>query len=635
MSTKQAFHIHDLIGSSIANEDVARLFSSPGIKQNLNALECDPAANYTSTKQPCLPVSVLVSPAPIRPATAAFPSPIGQAKQNLVSLSTATAICTPKTPISPERPHAPLTMAVSPIISHDIRKIPTSATCRKKEDALVPSSAKTVSSRNSNQVPSDNGKRKWNLLQTLGKGGCGDVFLAQEVGVESRKEFVALKIVKDKKQFLAELQTMKILNTHKLGRGNTPKLIAACKRRRALVMDCHSESVATKFEKCAYKFSLKTILMLTLNIMSLSRDFYERTGQAHVDLKPSNICTSPDGKKLILIDFGYSTSPSVKLPGQTGTPLFMSWAIQTYGATFPTWQDDLESLGYVIMFFIAGGKSKLPWGALRTHRDIANCKSDASIHAFCTGLLGTEYEPLAQPLATFLHVTRDRLRPFTMLEFDNLHCMFKNMLAHYGLINDGCYDWCAAPLNADEISRMHALSIPMSMTPSPIARPIYQSRNIPQSQHQVRLHEQQHQPQYHLHPTQLALHIYHPSQQQKFQLQQPILQQRHVQHQPEITQHVLADSYCFYQYPVVQQIMPSHLCPMGTPRCIPMLLQNASNVQGQYRHGAHERSEFHTSMFANVMNQSEMQLQMQMQEQELFALQGVLKSHTNETTWSM
>lgn len=67
--------------------------------------------------------------------------------------------------------------------------------------------------------------------------------------------------------------------------------------------------------------------------MSLVRDFNDKTGQAHVDIKPSNLCTSPNGRDLFLIDFGYSTSPSTKLPGQTGTPLFMACNLQTIGAT--------------------------------------------------------------------------------------------------------------------------------------------------------------------------------------------------------------------------------------------------------------------------------------------------------------
>ena len=81
----------------------------------------------------------------------------------------------------------------------------------------------------------------------------------------------------------------------------------------------------------------------------MSKEFYEKSGQIHVDLKPSNFCTGLDGKTLQLIDFGYSISPTERLPGQTGTPLFMSWNIQHHGAIEPCWQDDIESIGYILM----------------------------------------------------------------------------------------------------------------------------------------------------------------------------------------------------------------------------------------------------------------------------------------------
>ncbi|KAJ1340277.1 hypothetical protein BSLG_005103 [Batrachochytrium salamandrivorans] len=334
-----------------------------------------------------------------------------------------------------------------------------SAPSEKKEDALVPNSARTLSSQTSHTlVPSDNGKRRWNLLQSLGKEVVETCFWHKKLDWKAMETpFIGNEELQPGDadyNFIVENNL-----------GYTPKLIAACKKRRALVMDCHSESVATRFEQCNFKFSLKTVLMLTLNMMALSRDFYERTGQAHVDLKPSNFCTSRDGKRLILIDFGYSTHPTVCLPGQTGTPLFMSWSIQTLGATFPTWQDDLESLGYVIMFFLGGGKRGVPWGNLQTHRDLALAKNDTTIHAFCTSLLGTEYEPLAQPLATYLFVTRDRLRPFSMADFDALYQMFENVLAYCGLINDGYYDWCFAPSHANDIARRHALPL-STLSPS-------------------------------------------------------------------------------------------------------------------------------------------------------------------------
>ena len=184
--------------------------------------------------------------------------------------------------------------------------------------------------------------------------------------------------------------------------------------------------------------------------MTLVRDFNEKTGQAHVDIKPSNLCTSNNGKDLYLIDFGYSTSPLVKLPGQTGTPLFMACKLQNIGATCmilflnpldPYHQDDYESIGYVLMFFICGGKKGLPWGTLRTHKEISCAKNDTSIHQFCSNLANTEYESLAQTLATFLFVSRDRTRAFGTNEFNALYREWENVLHVSGHVYDNNYDW--------------------------------------------------------------------------------------------------------------------------------------------------------------------------------------------------
>ncbi|KAJ3319226.1 hypothetical protein HDV06_006605 [Boothiomyces sp. JEL0866] len=306
--------------------------------------------------------------------------------------------------------------------------------------------------RNKNELPrppvqilpriiSDNGKREWELIKLLGKGGCGEVFLGRELHTP-QAELVAVKVIKDRKQFLSELNTMKVLNTHSLGRGYTPKLILACRKRKTLIMEYLSDTLASRFEQCGFRFSLKTICMIALNLMSLVRDFNQKTNQAHVDIKPSNICTSANGKDLYLIDFGYSTSPMVKLPGQTGTPLFMACELQTVGATYPSIQDDYESIGYVLMYLIVGGKKGLPWGGLRTHKDIALAKNDNMINHFCASLIGTEYEPLIQPLASYLFVTRDRARPFTVIEYDALYQQFLDILHFSGHTFDKVYDWC-------------------------------------------------------------------------------------------------------------------------------------------------------------------------------------------------
>lgn len=63
---------------------------------------------------------------------------------------------------------------------------------------------------------------------------------------------------------------MKLLNEHALGRGATPKLICACRKSRALVMEFLSNSLSHQFEKCRLKLSLKSCLMLAINMVNLS-----------------------------------------------------------------------------------------------------------------------------------------------------------------------------------------------------------------------------------------------------------------------------------------------------------------------------------------------------------------------------
>jgi hypothetical protein len=107
----------------------------------------------------------------------------------------------------------------------------------------------------------------------------------------------------------------------------------------------------------------------------------------------------------------------------------------------PSVQDDFESIGYVIMFFLAGGKKGLPWGQLRTHADIAAAKNNQTIDDFCRQLYGTEYQPIAPALQNYLYVVRDKSRPFTWETFRVLYQEFENVLYSCGWSNDKCYDW--------------------------------------------------------------------------------------------------------------------------------------------------------------------------------------------------
>ena len=92
------------------------------------------------------------------------------------------------------------------------------------------------------------------------------------------------------------------------------------------------------------------------------------------------------------------------------------------------------------MFLIAGGKKGLPWGHLRTHKDISALKNDNVINQYCSSLNETEYKPLARPLQTLLSTARNRALNFTMYEFNHLVAKISQVLTDNDWTHDREYD---------------------------------------------------------------------------------------------------------------------------------------------------------------------------------------------------
>ncbi|KAJ3216249.1 Casein kinase I isoform alpha-like [Dinochytrium kinnereticum] len=292
----------------------------------------------------------------------------------------------------------------------------------------------------------------YTIVHQLGKGGCGDVYLAKASSNpdalwnngEREDEVVAIKVGNDRRQFLNEVLTMRMLNSHPGGRGFTPKLITTLPSRNLIIMSYLSTTLSHQFERFKHHFSPKTILMLAINMIKIVKEFHEKTGKVHVDIKPSNFCVGRSGRHLHLIDFGYASGTGIRLPGQTGTPLFMAVGIQTFGAVYPHYLDDLESIGYCLMYFIGQGKPGLPWGHLHKHPEIALLKSDSTLTQFLTTLsMNAQLSKLASPLSNLLRIARDRRRAFRHSEDFNacLEAFERCLVDGFGAVNDGVYDW--------------------------------------------------------------------------------------------------------------------------------------------------------------------------------------------------
>ena len=121
------------------------------------------------------------------------------------------------------------------------------------------------------------------------------------------------------------------------------------------------------FNFCGRKFSLKTCLMLFMQILE-RLEFMHHKGIIHRDIKPDNFLIGIGKKQhyVYVIDFGLAKRFRDPKTGEhipyrdgknlTGTARYAS--VNTHLGIEQARRDDLESLGYVLLYFIKG---QLPW----------------------------------------------------------------------------------------------------------------------------------------------------------------------------------------------------------------------------------------------------------------------------------
>lgn len=137
-----------------------------------------------------------------------------------------------------------------------------------------------------------------------------------------------------------------------------------------LVMELLGPSLEKLFNFCRRKFSIKTVLMLGLQMIDRI-EYVHQMSHLHRDLKPDNfVINSQNGFEIYLIDFGLARRycqlnmsnnivehiKRIKMQSFTGTARYASIGAQQQFTT--SRRDDLESLGYILVYFLKG---RLPW----------------------------------------------------------------------------------------------------------------------------------------------------------------------------------------------------------------------------------------------------------------------------------
>ncbi|XP_041078838.1 casein kinase I-like isoform X6 [Polyodon spathula] len=162
-------------------------------------------------------------------------------------------------------------------------------------------------------------------------------------------------------------------------------------------MDLLGPSLEDLFNFCSRRFTMKTVLMLADQM--ISRIEYVHTKNfIHRDIKPDNFLMGIGRhcNKLFLIDFGLAKKyrdnrtrqhiPYREDKNLTGTARYAS--INAHLGIEQSRRDDMESLGYVLMYF---NRTSLPWQGLKAatkkqkYEKISEKKMSTPVEVLCKG----------------------------------------------------------------------------------------------------------------------------------------------------------------------------------------------------------------------------------------------------------
>jgi casein kinase 1 delta/casein kinase I family protein HRR25 len=226
-----------------------------------------------------------------------------------------------------------------------------------------------------------------------------------------------------------------------------------------LVHDLLGPSLEDLFNYCGRRFSLKTILLIADQAISRIESIHSK-GFLHRDIKPDNFLmgVGRQGNKLYTIDFGLAKefADAERCKNAKGLPLGGTRryaSINNHNGcgrcliAIPLVRllrrgqsslggDDLESLGYVFVYFARGS---LPWQGLKAATDdekdarIKEMKEGLSGEALCDGFLPGEF-------AAYINYTR-RLAFDDKPDYSYLRRLFHRLFRAEGFEYDHVFDW--------------------------------------------------------------------------------------------------------------------------------------------------------------------------------------------------
>ncbi|KAL6309509.1 casein kinase I delta, partial [Sparassis latifolia] len=206
-----------------------------------------------------------------------------------------------------------------------------------------------------------------------------------------------------------------------------------------MVMDLLGPSLKDLFNQCGQKFSLKTVLLLGIQLID-RLEFIHSQYLVHHDVKQDNFLVGMGKHAHVLyaIDFGLS---SVYWNSQTYKHKVYSVekqllrtvhyaSINAHQSITQSCRDDIESLEYTLVYFLCGS---LPWQGLQDDStQILQCKMDTFIDDLCD-MLPVELSLLLSHACTLGFKEEP--------DYSYLHDLFYSLFNRERFRDDEVFDW--------------------------------------------------------------------------------------------------------------------------------------------------------------------------------------------------